>query len=232
MTEARSANYLRQPEYSQPLITALQLCIIAVFEKWNIKPQSVVGHSSGEIAAAYVAGFLDRADAITAAFYRGRAALSSKEDVDTNVGMLAVGLSAEALSPYLKKHEGSVWIACFNSPSSLIISGKLLALEVLKIEIQAAGHFARLLQVDLAYHSQLMNVIGHEYEKLLNENINSISGSSNVSMFSSVTGSKKLNTADTLYWKTNMISPVRFPKAAKEMLSEKNGPDFLIEIGP
>ena len=77
-----------------------------------------------------------------------------------------------------------------------------------------------------------MNVIGHEYESLLNTDINALSGSSGVSAFSSVTGSKKLDTTDALYWKTSMISPVRFYEAAKEMLSEKRGPNFLIEVGP
>ena len=48
----------------------------------------------------------------------------------------------------------------------------------------------------------------------------------------SVTGSKKLDTADAFYWKANMVSPVRFHKAGKEMLSEKEGPNYLVEIGP
>ncbi|KAJ5952535.1 polyketide synthase [Penicillium vulpinum] len=234
LTEPRSAAHLREPEFSQPLVTALQLCIVAILETWGVKPQSVVGHSSGEIAAAYAAGFLSRSDAIIAAFYRGRAAVNRKAEAEGNIGMLAVGLGVEALTPYLTKYELDAWIACFNSPSSLTVSGRLAALESLKDDIQADGHFARLLQVDLAYHSELMNTIGEEYEILLQHNFVSSNGSTDISMFSSVTGTQKTGTTDALYWKTNMTSPVRFAEATQAMLSLPNGqtPNYLIEIGP
>ncbi|KAF7917217.1 uncharacterized protein EAE98_010322 [Botrytis deweyae] len=232
LTKVRSAEHFRQPEFSQPLVTALQLCIIDILRKWGIKPQSVVGHSSGEIAAAYAAGFLDQATAIKVAYYRGRAAVNRKNEVESDVGMLAVGLGTEGLLPFLEKYAGKAWIACFNSPSSLTVSGKREALEKLAEELKANGHFARLLQVDLAYHSELMEVIGEEYEKLLKSGFASLGGSSDVSMFSSVTGLKQTTTTDALYWKTNMVSPVRFDKALNEMLSDEKAPNYLIEIGP
>ncbi|KAK4113196.1 hypothetical protein N656DRAFT_730717 [Canariomyces notabilis] len=237
LTEPRSAEHLRQPEFSQPLVTALQLVIVAILESWGVKPSSVVGHSSGEIAAAYAAGLLDRAGAIKAAFYRGRAAVNRKADAEPNVGMLAVGLGVEGVAPFIEKAEyvGKVWIACLNSPSSLTISGKKPALEALAEELKAAGHFARLLQVDLAYHSALMSVIGDEYDRLLrtDQAFQPLSDGSlsQVSMFSSVTASKKESPADALYWKTNMVSPVRFAEALKELVT-KDSPDLLIEIGP
>ncbi|ATY62880.1 Beta-ketoacyl synthase [Cordyceps militaris] len=233
LTQARSAEHLRQPEFSQPLVTALQLAILAVLESWGVSPQSVIGHSSGEIAAAYAAGFLTRADAIIAAFYRGRAAVNRKKDSEPNVGMLAVGLGGDAVQPYLAAHAGSAWIACFNSPGSVTVSGKIEALEALAQSLKADSHFARLLQVDLAYHSALMGVIGDEYETLLQANsFTSSEGHSNVAMFSSVTGKKKTDPADALYWKSNMVSPVQFSDAAQEMLTAPNAPTVLLEIGP
>ncbi|KAH4043321.1 hypothetical protein HBI56_213740 [Parastagonospora nodorum] len=236
LTEPRSAEHLRQPEYSQPLVTALQLVILAVLESWGIRPSSVVGHSSGEIAASYAAGLLDRAGAIKAAFYRGRAAVNSKETAEKDVGMLAVGLGAEAASVFLEKHLGEAWIACFNSPSSITVSGRNSTLELLKSEISAAGHFARLLQVDLAYHSELMGPIGVEYEKLLASDSNfsplEVDTSSSVTMYSSVTTEKKTTQADALYWKTNMVSAVRFDEALQAMLTSADSPNVLIEIGP
>ncbi|KAI1375608.1 hypothetical protein F4677DRAFT_112302 [Hypoxylon crocopeplum] len=238
LTEPRSADHIRQPEFSQPLVTAIQLCIIAVLESWGIKPSSVVGHSSGEIAAAYAAGFLDRASAIKAAFYRGRAAVNRKDEAEPNVGMLAVGLGTEAVAPFLEKYEGLAWIACFNSPSSLTVSGKKPELEKLAADIKAAGHFARLLQVDLAYHSALMGVIGEEYEVLLAKDAKfaTLDSSSGVSMFSSVTTTKltAATPTDASYWKTNMVSPVRFNEALKAMVTQPDGdsPNMLIEVGP
>ncbi|OQE88936.1 hypothetical protein PENNAL_c0015G05170 [Penicillium nalgiovense] len=233
LTESRSAEHLRQPEFSQPLVTALQLCIVAVLESWGVVPGSVIGHSSGEIAAAYTAGLLDRAGAIKAAFYRGRAAVNRKSEIETDVGMLAVGLGPDGAQPFIEKYSGSAWIACFNSPNSVTISGRKPALESLAEDIKAGGYFARLLQVDLAYHSKLMHLIGVEYKDLLDADnkFHASTTSSAVSMFSSVTGQKKGDSADGEYWKTNMVSPVRFSEALAELIKE-DSPDMIIEIGP
>ncbi|CAJ2514330.1 Uu.00g024490.m01.CDS01 [Anthostomella pinea] len=237
LSELRSADHLRQPEFSQPLVTALQICILTLLQSWGVKSSAAVGHSSGEIAAAYAAGFLDRAGAIKAAFYRGRAALNCNDKAQSgvNVGMLAVGLGADQAGPFLEKHRNA-WIACFNSPGSITVSGHRETLEVLAEEIKAAGHFARLLQVDLAYHSPLMGVIGDEYGRLLLEDrefkpLDEDKWQSDVTMFSSVTAGKKATSADYKYWTSNMVSPVRFAEALKDLVASE-APDVLIEVGP
>ncbi|XDG09707.1 hypothetical protein ABKA04_009322 [Annulohypoxylon sp. FPYF3050] len=234
LTENRTPDHIRQPEFSQPLVTALQLCIIAVLESWGVGTSisSTVGHSSGEIAAAYAAGLLDRAGAIKVAYYRGRAAVNCRGKSEENVGMLAVNLSPETIAPYMKG-KTDIWIACYNSPSSLTISGKRPALEMLAEDIKAAGNFARLLQVDLAYHSELMGAIGDEYSNLLDADseFRPVDSSSKAAMFSSVTGTKKETPADALYWKTNMVSPVHFAEALKELI-RKDSPSLIIEVGP
>ena len=245
LTQPRAAEQLRQPEFSQPLVTALQICLLAVLEKWGVRPSSVVGHSSGEIAAAYAAGLLDRAAAIKAAFFRGRAVVVAnqvlEEKIEPNLGMLAVGVDVETVTPLLEPYGGRASIACFNSPKSLTISGRKEDLEVLAGEIKAAGHFARLLQVDMAYHSQYMNLVGAEYESLMNsEGLQVLrpDGTSprGVAMFSSVTTSKitEETPTDTSYWKSNLLSPVRFDGALQEMLSQPDhkSPDILVEVGP
>ncbi|TGO56821.1 hypothetical protein BOTNAR_0215g00160 [Botryotinia narcissicola] len=233
--EPRKAEALRQPEFSQPLVTALQLVIVSIFESWGIKPQAVAGHSSGEIAAAYAAGYISRADAIKAAFYRGRAAVLCIKQSESVVGMLAVGLGAKEVNKYLAEFEGTAQIACFNSPNSVTISGARPSLEALSTCLKADNHFARLLQVDLAYHSKFMTEIGDKYFELLEQNFNSESARSKNKpvMFSSVLGVKMDQPTDASYWKKNMVSPVLFDAALKEMLSEgRESPNFLIEIGP
>jgi acyl transferase domain-containing protein/NADPH:quinone reductase-like Zn-dependent oxidoreductase len=234
LVDSRTSEHLRQPEFSQPLVTALQICILAVLDSWGVHPVGVVGHSSGEIAAAYAAGLLDRAGAIKAAFYRGRAALSSKNESNGDVGMLAVGLGADDVAPFLEPYAEHAWIACFNSPSSLTISGNISALETLASNIKKAGHFARLLQVDLAYHSKLMEEIGQGYEQLLNDNFQPLQTppSKQIHLYSSVSGSELDRPFDAGYWKSNMVSPVRFDQALRTMLEGESVPDILIEIGP
>lgn len=238
LTEPRSIDHLRQPEFSQPLVTALQLCLFALFKSWGITPNAVVGHSSGEIAAAYAAGHLDLAGAIKAAFYRGRAAVNRKDESESDVGMLAVGLGPEGVAPFMKKYfqtGRNIWIACFNSPSSVTVSGNKPTLEALAADIKASGHFARILHVDLAYHSPMMDVIGDEYSKLLvsDEAFKPLSGNTDakVAMFSSVTASELNGSTDADYWKSNMVSPVRFAEALTQLVAIES-PDIIIELGP
>lgn len=231
--EPRTPEHLRLPEFSQPLVTALQLVLLSIFKNWNIVPISVVGHSSGEIAAAYAAGYLTKTEAIKVAFYRGQSAKNCKRDEQDPVGMLAVGLGPDKVLPYVQELENSVQIACFNSPNSVTLSGITAVLETLKSRLVEDNHFARMLQVDLAYHSRFMTEIGADYESLLSKNFRPLEiKSGSTRMFSSVTGFEMKGNANAQYWKSNMVSPVRFEEAVREMVSGRDSADFLIEIGP
>ncbi|GAW17842.1 hypothetical protein ANO14919_073090 [Xylariales sp. No.14919] len=249
LAEPRSADHVRQPEYSQPLITALQICLVAVLDSWGIKPSVVIGHSSGEIAAAHAAGYLDRAEAIKVAYYRGRTVTSISdmrqerhESHQPEFGMLAVGMDAKSTESILERtaYMGHAWIACFNSPSSVTVAGRRAALEELAEELKSAGHFARLLQVDLAYHTKFMSTAGDEYERVLISD-NSFGAKRKQSlptatMISTITALELDRAAgfDAKYWKTNLVSPVRFHEAFDAMMEqpETKRPGFLVEIGP
>ncbi|KAI0434033.1 reducing type I polyketide synthase [Xylaria sp. FL1042] len=231
LTEERDAAHMRQPEFSQPLVTALQLAMLVVLSDWGIHPYAVVGHSSGEIAAAVAAGHLTPAEAIKIAFFRGQA---GKQLPPTKpVGMLAVGVSADVIAEFIDEEDDFVQVACFNSSRSLTVSGTVDALERLQSRLQAKSHFARMLQVNYAYHSKYMSAIGKAYLELLNNHCEEpLSGNSGVTMFSSVTGKPMDRSADHMYWLENMVSQVRFDQAATEMLKEKDGVNFLVEVGP
>ena len=232
LVEPRSPELLRSPEFSQPLVTALQLVLMAILEDWGVTPQAVVGHSSGELAAACAAGYLSKEDALKSAFYRGQAAKHCKAD-PTPVGMLAVGLGPEQVMKYVQDSADTVQIACFNSPSSVTLSGSLSSLENVKSHLVEDGHFARLLQVNLAYHSRYMKEIGEDYEALLEADFENLAAKrGDVTMFSSVFGHEMEGLADARYWKTNMVSSVKFDQAAQAMVSGKDSANFLIEIGP
>ncbi|RFU28992.1 hypothetical protein B7463_g7334, partial [Scytalidium lignicola] len=235
LVEPRSPEQLRLPEFSQPLVTALQLAIFEIFKGWGINAQSVVGHSSGEIAAACVAGLLTPEDAIKVAFYRGQAAKDLQAESEADVGMMAVGLGPEDVQPYISDSEDYMQIACYNSPNSVTLSGKVSELEKVRTRLVNDSHFARLLQVNLAYHSKFMAKIGEHYQILLQKNCSSgksIPRGVSIKMFSSVTGKLMDQPADALYWKINMVSPVRFDQACQDMLSGREGADFIVEIGP
>ncbi|GFF75198.1 lovastatin nonaketide synthase [Aspergillus udagawae] len=240
LTEARSSEHLSEPEFSQPLVTALQLAQLAVLESWNVRPEAVIGHSSGEIAAACSAGLITPRQAILNAYFRG---LAGKSALATSPkGMMAVGLSAKDVQPYIESLDtarGDVVIACYNSPASVTLSGSASTLAELEGAIKAAGHFARMLRVEVAYHSHHMTKIANRYEQLLNEHGElEDGGKGNMSsnhMISTVTESEVTGdqVGKAAYWKANMLSPVRFDGACNKMLTTtKPAPNFLIELGP
>jgi acyl transferase domain-containing protein/NADPH:quinone reductase-like Zn-dependent oxidoreductase len=240
LTEARSSEHLSKPEFSQPLVTALQLAQLAVLESWNVRPEAVIGHSSGEIAAACSAGLITPRQAILNAYFRG---LAGKSVLETSPkGMMAVGLSAKDVQPYIEGVStagADVVIACYNSPASVTLSGSASTLAELEGTIKAAGHFARMLRVEVAYHSHHMTKIANRYEELLNEHGGLQDGGkgnkSSNHMFSTVTEDKVTGAevCNAAYWKANMLSPVRFDGACNKMLTTKKlAPNFLIELGP
>ncbi|KAM0273499.1 hypothetical protein ACHAQH_008324 [Verticillium albo-atrum] len=228
LTEERDAATLRLPELSQPLVTALQITLLAVLQHWGITGHKVLGHSSGEIAAAVAADLLTPEEAIKTAYLRGQAA--ENRPTKQALGMMAVGISAADAERYLTS---KVHVACFNSPVSLTFSGPVPALESVRDVLQKDGHFARLLQVDLAYHSDFMCEIADDYHKMLQEHCPASGRHLRHSpMLSSVTGHAMSSQVGPDYWRANMINPVRFAEPAAEMLSGSDACDFIIEIGP
>ncbi|KAI8948652.1 hypothetical protein F4801DRAFT_556050 [Xylaria longipes] len=231
LTQSRAPEHLRQPEFSQPLVTALQLALLVILEEWGIKPVCVVGHSSGEIAAAAAAGLITPGEAIKIAYYRGQAGKLTA--TSEPLGMLAVGIGPARVQEYLEPNF-NLEIACYNSPSSLTMSGTVSSLETLQKSLQADGHFARLLQVGLAYHSIYMANIGAAYEKMLHDNCltSQRPHSEKTVMFSTVTGDSVTSSLDIDYWRRNMVSPVKFSQTVTKLLQDQQGADLLLEIGP
>jgi acyl transferase domain-containing protein len=143
---------------SQPLCTAVQLALVDTLTSLGVVPTAVVGHSSGEIAAAYAAGGLSSRDAILIAHFRGVAASRQQRAG----AMAAVGLSWSETEKFLVP---GTTMACDNSPSSVTISGDADAVGQVVNNIKAAlpDVLARLLQVDKAYHSEHMVEVGDYY---------------------------------------------------------------------
>lgn len=140
---------LTRSEYAQPLCTAVQVAIVNILKSWGVFPAAVIGHSSGEIAAAYASGAITQAEAIYIAYYRGR----GTTDVHHPGGMAAVGLGRNDVSDFL---QDGVVIACDNSPQSVTLSGDKEALGNVMQDIKLARPevFQRILHVEMAYHSR------------------------------------------------------------------------------
>ena len=234
LSQPRKSEQIRLPELSQPLVTALQILQVTVLQSWGIRAQSVVGHSSGEIAAAYTAGYITAEDAIRIAYYRGQAVAYIKKDGAPKLGMLAVGLGYDECHPYIHGKEDGVQVGCFNSPNSITLSGRLDDLNDVKADLEQNGHFARLLQLDIAYHSSFIADVGSYYEGLVAKHckIPKSSHGGDVTMFSSLTGTRLNGPCNSTYWRDNMVSPVQFERATRAMILSPGGIDFVFELGP
>ncbi|MCJ1309500.1 hypothetical protein MMC25_003160 [Agyrium rufum] len=234
LSKPSSTSQVNHAEFSQPLCTAIQIGVVNLLAKWEVKPIVTVGHSSGEIAAAYTAGLISEEEAIIAAFYRGKAMSS----LNTQGAMLAVGLGADDVQGYLEGYDGKVMIACHNSPASVTLSGDAHAVHELQENFNLAKIFAKVLKTDgKAYHSPHMHGASKIYENFLQKATGTVRKESFRSpcceMISSVTGLLIGDRAvDSSYWTANLINPVLFNQAVQKMLTRFPGVGYIIEIGP
>ncbi len=150
--EETDEDQIHSAELAQPLTTALQIALVCQYRHLGITPLAVVGHSSGEIAAAYAAGYISLEYAITVAYYRGYVVTHGKGVLRGGM-MAAVGLGASEVSRVLQP---GVCVACDNSPTSSTISGDREAVESVLASIRQGNPeiLARPLRVDVAYHSR------------------------------------------------------------------------------
>ncbi|PQE16428.1 polyketide synthase protein [Rutstroemia sp. NJR-2017a BVV2] len=236
---------VQTPAVSQTVCTALQIGLVDLLASWSIRPAGVVGHSSGEMAAAYAAGRVTASEAITAAYYRGYTVTSNKE----KGAMLAAGVSAEQAAEYISElgAESRVKIAAINSLDSVTLSGDAEVVEQLSTILNEKAVFNRKLRTGgLAYHSHHMLHLGHGYAEAVEEGKNSAAASGiddsdhvypSVPWFSSVTPEKEMATAgqrvSSQYWRQNLESPVRFVDALSRLIASQDaGIGAVIEIGP
>ncbi|KAI1170031.1 polyketide synthase-like protein [Nemania sp. FL0916] len=223
---------------SQTTCTALQVALVDLLRSWNLMPAAVVGHSSGEIAAAYAAGLLTAKQSILTAYFRG----CSVDRIEKEGGMLAVG-AEPTLAENLIREKGlgdQVCIACINAPDSVTLSGPIKAIALIEADFQQRGTFVRKLKTGgRAYHSHMMKEIGAEYERLLQpvfeETSNGDNRTTSVTMYSSsgLLVEESVATGCTMsarYWRNNLENPVQFLSAVTRLMKMK--PIRLIEIGP
>ncbi|KAL4968488.1 type I polyketide synthase [Aspergillus stella-maris] len=236
LQEPAEISCVNEAEFSQPLCTAIQIATVNLLHFWNVIPKVTVGHSSGEIAAAYAAGLVTASEAIVAAYYRGKVV----RDVHTNGAMMAVGLGAEAVEPFLQGLEGRIVIACHNSPGGVTLSGDADAIEAVQQKLEAQGTFARIVKTNgKAYHSHHMEPVSQRYQALMrhareNDIMVTQRIQSGAVMVSSVTNEALPANAKVQeeYWSSNLLSPVLFNQAVQTLTREYPDVDLLIEIGP
>ncbi len=221
---AQDGNSIHATYIAQPAIFAIQVALAELLKSWGITPACVVGHSAGEVGAAYVAGALDFDDAIKVIYHRSRL----QHTTEGTGKMLAVGISAEALKPYLTGVEARVSIAAINSEQALTLAGDPEVLASIAQRLDEQGLFARFLNVGVPYHSPVMDRLKAPLIEVLGD----IKVHAPVIPLYSTVTAQLTQDGDwgPAYWADNVREPVFF-KAAIENIAAAGFSTFL-EIAP
>ncbi|GAB3486253.1 acyltransferase domain-containing protein [Amycolatopsis cihanbeyliensis] len=215
---------LREIDVLQPTMVSLQIALAALWRDWGVRPDAVVGHSMGEIAAAHVAGALSLADAATIACRRsallrrisGEGALAVTELSESEAGELAAAGG------------GRVSVAGCNSPSSTVLAGDLAALEDIVRTLEERDVFCKVIRNTVASHSHYVDKLRDDLHEAL---AGLRPGRAEVAMYSTATldllSGPELTAS---YWMRNLRRPVQFARAVG-VLAERGHGTFL-EISP
>lgn len=219
-----SGSRMDETAVAQPALFTIQVALAELWRSWGIEPSAVVGHSVGEVAAAYTAGALSLEDAIRVIAHRGRC----MELAPAQGGMLAVGMGLEEARSVLNGFNETVAVAAINGPASLTLTGPTAALEEIARSLESREVFHRQVRVNYAFHSPGLEPIRDELERSL-DSIRP--GAAALPMYSTVTG-QRVDGCDLTpeYWWRNLREPVRFLDAVNQLIDAKYR--VIVEIGP
>ncbi|MFE3729120.1 type I polyketide synthase [Nocardia sp. NPDC059154] len=209
----------------QPVLFAVMVSLARMWRAAGVEPDVVIGHSQGEIAAAYVAGGLSLSDAARVVALRSRAVA---EELAGQGGMASIGLGADAVRERLAAYGDRLSLAAVNGPAQTVIAGDVAAMEDFLAACARDGVWARPIPVDYASHSKAVERLR---DRLLAELAPIRPQSGSVSFFSTVSADR-LDTAelDAEYWYRSLREPVRFADAVTALIAD--GINGFIESSP
>ncbi|MFG1665505.1 SDR family NAD(P)-dependent oxidoreductase [Streptomyces sp. Y7] len=207
----------------QPVLFAVMVSLAAVWRARGVRPDAVVGHSQGEVAAACVAGALSLNDAAAVVALRSRA-LTELSGTGT---MAVVALPHTDVEAQLAAHDGRISVAAVNSGRSTVIAGAVDAVEVLLADLDRQQVFVRRLDVDYASHSTQVETVR---TTILDELDGVTTYPTSVAWYSTVTGAPVTGELEADYWYTNLREPVRFAPTVERMVAD--GYRCFVELAP
>ncbi|MEH0420577.1 type I polyketide synthase [Streptomyces sp. B21-083] len=208
----------------QPVLFAVMVSLAAVWQSYGVEPDAVVGHSQGEIAAAYVAGALTLEDAALIVAVRSRAQL----ELSGTGGMASVALPADTLRERLRAWDGRLSVAAVNGPASAVVSGDPEALDEFLQQCEEREVRVRRVAADVAGHSAHMDPLG---DRMLDALALVRPAPSVIPFCSTVTGGPLDTTGlDAGYWFRNMRQTVEFDAAVRDLVGR--GHRVFVEISP
>ncbi|KAI9695823.1 MAG: Type I Iterative PKS [Bogoriella megaspora] len=234
-----TSSRVHEATISQPLCTAVQIMIVDLLRLAKVEFAAVVGHSSGEIAAAYAANFLTARETMFVAYYRGmhlRSAISP-QGAKIRGAMLAVGSSMECMSELCatERFAGRFSVAASNSHSSVTVSGDEDAIAELQGMLNSEKKFNRRLKVDKAYHSVHMIPCFDPYLESLKTCVRTqqVQVPTKSCLWFSSVYDKLIDPhlgVSAAYWAENMVKPVLFSQALTRTSVETKF-EIALEVG-
>jgi acyl transferase domain-containing protein/NADPH:quinone reductase-like Zn-dependent oxidoreductase/acyl carrier protein len=223
MRSEESASRMNYTSVAQPALFALQVALAELWKSWGIVPFAVLGHSVGELAAAHVAGALSLETAVALIARRGRCL----EEYALPGRMLAVALPESEARTLIEESAGRIGVSAVNSAEMLTLGGDAGAIEELATRLTQRGVWCRALQVNHAFHTQLVEPAREPFLAGLTIDNRALT----VEMASTVTGCRVQEAAlNAEYWWQNIRQPVRFADAVRAL--RELGVDMFLEIGP
>ncbi|XP_022093318.1 reducing polyketide synthase PKS1-like [Acanthaster planci] len=233
LSDEKDSDRIQQTEVSQPCLFAVAIGLLDLWRLRGVVPDAVVGHSVGEVAAAYAAGFLSLEHAVKLIYRRGR----ELRKTSGSGKMVAVLQRVEEALQYVKgsKHGKMLDVAAINSPGQIVFSGENTAIEGLANEMKSDDIKCVVLKVNNAFHSKQQEVVKHTFVKKVGKFLNvqnSAEKRRTIPMMSTVTKryltSEEAHSPD--YWFRNVRYQVSFMNAIQNLT--KDGYRVFVEIGP
>ncbi|MDR2489744.1 MAG: SDR family NAD(P)-dependent oxidoreductase [Desulfovibrio sp.] len=223
-TPARYAEAFDYTEKSQPLLFALQVGLVQALKAKGILPAATLGHSVGEVAAAWACGALSLEDAATVIHHRS----FLQKNLRDKGGMAVVSLPEARLAELLRPFGDSVQIAAVNTEDSFTLAGDGKSLQIIVQQCKQQRLPAKVLPLSYPFHSSAMDAIR---QKLLDALSGIRPRKGKIPFFSTAVPAAERNPLpDNAYWWHNIRRPVLFHKAVTKALAQ--GFSLFMEIGP
>nr|WP_067897735.1 type I polyketide synthase [Nocardia vaccinii] len=217
----RDEELLNSTEFAQPALFAIEVALFRLLEKWGLRPDFVMGHSVGELAAAHVAGALTLPDAAALVVARGRL----MQSLPTGGAMVAVQADEDEVRSSLID---GVAVAAVNGPRSVVISGAEQAVQAIADRWGEQGRRIHRLPVSHAFHSPLMEPILAEFGAIA-ETVEVTEPE--IPIISNLTaGPTDSDFGSARYWTGHVRETVRFADSVRFL--ESAGVTRFVEVGP
>jgi acyl transferase domain-containing protein/acyl carrier protein len=215
---------LDHTDLAQPAIFAIQVALLALWDSWGIRPNVLVGHSVGEVAAAFAAGVLGFEDAVRVIVTRGKVMAPAYD----KGRMLSAKMTLADAHRFIEPYGGTLWAAASNGPTDTVLSGDADAIDRAATQLEQGSIPFRHVRNKYAFHSHHMDPFVAEMRQQL---LSVAPTSATVPLISTVTGNRCTGMdLDAEYWAHQLRRPVLFSAAIQEV--EALGCDAYLEIGP